>query len=123
MTVQTLAETKTLNAPEEVRTFEKGHMDLITVAGGLIGRLVLQPGWRWSVHVKPLAGTELCEAPHFQYHLAGTLGVRMADGREFEIAPGSVTYLGSGHDAWVVGDEEVVLIDWHGASHYAETQG
>ena len=123
MTVQTLAETKTLNAPEEVRTFEKGRMDLITVAGGLIGRLVLQPGWRWSDHVKPLAGTDLCEAPHFQYHLAGTLGVRMADGREFEIAPGSVTYLGSGHDAWVVGNEEVVLIDWHGASHYAETQG
>ena len=120
MTVQTLAETQSFDAPVEVRTFDKGRLDLITVAGGLIGRLVLQPGWRWSEHVKPIAGTDLCEAPHFQYHLAGRIGVRMEDGRQFEIGPGEVSYLASGHDAWVVGDEQVVLIDWHGASHYAQ---
>lgn len=120
MAVKTLAEAKTFDAPEEVRTFENGHLDLITVAAGQIGRLTLQPGWRWSTHVKALAGTDLCEAPHFQYHLAGTIGIRMEDGREFVLGPGSVSYLGAGHDAWVIGDEPVVLIDWHGASNYAE---
>ncbi len=121
MAVETLAEAKSLESPEEVRTFEKGQLDLVTVAGGLVGRLTLRPGWRWSEHVKPLAGTELCEAPHFQYHVSGTLGVRMADGREFELGPGNVSYFGEGHDAWVVGTEDVVVIDWHGASQYAKS--
>jgi len=50
------------------------------VGGSDIGRLTLHPGWRWSEHVRPIAGTDLCEAPHFQYHVAGTLHVVMADG-------------------------------------------
>ena len=71
----------------------------------------LQPGWRWSQDVKPLAGTELCEAPHFQYHLQGTLHIVMSDGAEFDARPGDVTALPQGHDAWVVGDEPVVVVD------------
>jgi hypothetical protein len=106
--------------PDEVRTFELGTMELVTVAGAQIGRLTLRPGWRWSEHVKPIAGTEFCEAPHFQYHAAGTLRVRMADGTEFDATPGQVTALPSGHDAWVVGDQDVVLVDWWGASDYAK---
>jgi hypothetical protein len=113
------AEHKDLNAPGETREFPKGKLDLIEIGGGQVGRLTLQPGWRWSEHVKPLAKTEWCEAPHFQYHLAGTLHVRMADGTEFDATPGQVTALPSGHDAWVVGDEPVVVIDWYGASNYA----
>ena len=61
-----------------------------------------------------------CEAPHFQYHVAGMLRIRTADGEEFDAAPGQVTTLPSGHDAWVVGDEPVVVVDWWGASHYAK---
>ena len=71
-------------------------------------------------HVKPLAGTDLCEAPHFQYHVAGTLHIVMADGAEFDAGPGDVTALPQGHDAWVVGDEPVVVVDWFGASNYAQ---
>ena len=85
-----------------------------------IGRLVLRPGWRWSVDVKPIAGTDLCEAPHFQYHVAGVLRIAMADGTTFDAGPGDVTSLPSGHDAWVVGDEPVVVVDWYGASGYAK---
>ena len=98
-----------------------GTLDLLQIGGAEIGRLTLQPGWRWSDHVKPLAGTDLCEAPHFQYHVAGTLHIVMADGAEFDARPGDVTALPQGHDAWVVGDEPVVVVDWFGASNYART--
>jgi hypothetical protein len=113
------AEHKRLATPDETREFQRGRLDIVQIGGGAVGRLTLQPGWRWSEHVKPMAGTELCEAPHFQYHAAGTLHIVMADGREFEARPGDITSLPSGHDAWVVGDEPVVVIDWQGASHYA----
>ena len=106
--------------PDEVRPFEYGRAEILKVGGTEIGRLVLSPGWRWSEHVRPIAGTELCEAPHFQYHVAGTLRVRTADGTEFDATPGQVTSLPAGHDAWVVGDEDVVVVDWFGASHYAK---
>src|SRR3954452_19752776 len=106
--------------PTETREFPHGRRDLLRIGGADIGRLTLRPGWRWSEDVKPMAGTELCEAPHFQYHVSGTLRVRTADGAEFDATPGQVTALPSGHDAWVVGDEPVVVVDWCGASHYAE---
>jgi hypothetical protein len=114
------AEQRDFAKPDEVREFPSGKADILAMEGGEIGRLEFQPGWRWSKDLKPIAGTEWCEAPHFQYHLAGTLHIQMTDGTEFDAVPGQVTYLPSGHDAWVVGDEPVVVIDWHGASHYAE---
>ena len=81
------AEHKAFETPDETRTFENGKLDVISIGGSEIGRLTLYPGWRWSEHVKPLAGTELCEVPHFQYHVSGRLGVRMADGSELEAGP------------------------------------
>jgi quercetin dioxygenase-like cupin family protein len=115
----TPAEHKGFAKPDEVRAFPFGQLELVRIGDSDIGRLVLQPGWRWSEHVKPLAGTELCEAPHFQYHVAGTLRIQLADGTEFDATPGDVTALPSGHDAWVVGDEPVTIVDWWGASNYA----
>ncbi len=114
------SERKNLAAADETRTFPKGKVDLVNIGGGVVGRLTLEPGWRWSDHVKPIAGTEWCEAPHFQYHAAGRIHILMEDGTEFEVGPGEITALPSGHDAWVVGDEPVVLIDWYGASNYAK---
>ena len=114
------AEHKTFSAPDETRTFERGRVEIVHVAGSDIGRLTLEPGWRWSSHVKPIAGTDLCEAPHFQYHVAGRLRIEMADGTQFDAVPGQVTALPSGHDAWVIGDEPVVAVDWWGASNYAK---
>jgi hypothetical protein len=113
------AEQRSFTSPDETRSFERGSLDLVSIGGSEIGRLTLQPGWRWSEHVKPIAGTDLCEAPHFQYHVQGTLRVLMADGTEFDAVPGDVTALPQGHDAWVIGDEPVVVVDWWGASDYA----
>ena len=113
------AERKDLNAADETRTFPKGKAEIINIGGGQVGRLTFEPGWRWSEHVKAIAGTESCEAPHFQYHVSGRLHIKMTDGTEFEAEPGQVTALPSGHDAWVVGDEPVVVVDWCGASNYA----
>jgi hypothetical protein len=117
------AEQKSFATPDETRTFDYGALDLLKIGGGEVGLLTLQPGWRWSDHVKPLAGTDLCEAPHFQYHVTGTLHIVMADGAEFDARPGDVTALPQGHDAWVVGDEPVVVVDWFGASNYARGPG
>ena len=114
-------EQKNFGTPDETRSFEYGKVDLLQIADSEIGMLTLQPGWRWSDHVKPIAGTDLCEAPHFQYHVQGRLHVLMGDGSEFEAGPGDVTALPHGHDAWVVGDEPVVLVDWWGASNYAKS--
>lgn len=113
------AEQRTFDQPDETRNFPYGHVDLVKIGGSEIGRLQLEPGWRWADHVKPIAGTELCEAPHFQFHVSGVLAVRMADGTEIEAHPGDVTALPHGHDAWVVGDEPVVVVDWWGATNYA----
>jgi hypothetical protein len=119
--VMAASEQKSFDQPDETRTFEHGRVDLVHIGDSDIGRLTLEPGWRWSDHVQPIAGTDLCEAPHFQYHVAGTLRVRMADGSELDAGPGDVTALPSGHDAWVVGDEPVVVVDWWGASNYARS--
>ena len=85
-----------------------------------IGRLIFEPGFRWSNDLKDVAGTPSCEAPHFQYHVAGRLAIAMDDGTEFVAGPGDVTSLPSGHDAWVIGEEAVVVVDWFGASDYAK---
>jgi hypothetical protein len=112
-------EHRSFTNPDETRPFPHGRVELLKMDGGEIGRLVLEPGWRWSNDVKPIAGTASCEAPHFQYHLSGRVAIRMDDGTEFIAGPGDVTSLPSGHDAWVVGDEPAVLVDWFGASEYA----
>lgn len=113
------AEKKSFGTPDETRNFERGRVDLLSIGGSEIGMLTLEPGWRWSTHVKPIAGTDLCEAPHFQYQVSGTVHVVMEDGSEFDSKAGDVTVLPQGHDAWVVGEEPVVLVDWYGASNYA----
>ena len=114
-------EHKSFKSPDETREFPNGQAEILNVGGAEIGRLVFEPGWRWSNDVKPIAKTESCEAPHFQYHLSGRLGIRMDDGTEFVAEPGDITSLPSGHDAWVIGDESVVVVDWYGASDYARS--
>jgi hypothetical protein len=109
----------TFDRPDEVRGFPHGRAEILKVAGREVGRLTFQPGWRWSNDVRPIAGTDSCHAPHVQYHVQGRLGIRMDDGTEFVAGPGDVTSLPSGHDAWVVGDEPAVVVDWFGATDYA----
>jgi hypothetical protein len=114
------AELKGFGKPDEIREFPNGRLDLITIGGRTVGRATLKPGWQWSKSVQPIAKTVSCEAPHFQYHVSGVLMVRMDDGTEFECKAGDVSLLPSGHDAWVVGDEPVVIVDFQGMIDYAK---
>ena len=120
MIVTNRAELKSFGKPDEVREFPKGRLELLKVGGASIGKATFEPGWRWSTSLQPLAKTKTCEAPHFQYHISGTLKVVMDDGAEFTCKPGDVSLLPSGHDAWVVGNESVVVVDWQGMVEYAK---
>jgi Cupin domain len=93
------------------QTFDRGDMNMVTLAGTTIVRAVFNPGWRWSADVKPRAGTESCQAAHAGIVLSGRFAVQMDDGTETELGPGDAHVVGPGHDAWVVGDEPCVLID------------
>jgi hypothetical protein len=115
------AERKNFAKPEEVREFPLGKVNLVNIGGSTVGRAVLEPGWRWATSVQPLAKTKSCEAPHFQYHVSGVLRVRMDDGTEFDCQPGDVSLLPPGHDAWVVGNEPAVVVDFQGMIDYAKS--
>lgn len=97
-----------------------GKIELVNLAEGAVGRATFEPGWRWSQHVKPIAGTESCQAAHTVYVISGRMKTVMDDGEEVELGPGDFAVLPAGHDAWVVGDEPCVSIDWQGMTDYAK---
>jgi quercetin dioxygenase-like cupin family protein len=105
--------------PDERRSFEKGTFQVVTAGGMTLGRASYEPGWRWSEHVGPTAGTELCEVEHVGMVLSGRAAVRMADGTEFVIAAGDVFAIPPGHDSWVLGEEPYVSLHLLGAGDYA----
>ena len=116
------AQMKSFGKPDEIREFPKGRLELIKVGGATVGRAIFEPGWRWSTSVQPIVKTKSCEAPHFQYHISGTLKILMDDGTELECHPGDVSLLPSGHDAWVVGEEPAVVVDFQGMIDYAKSK-
>ena len=116
------AELKNFGKPDEVREFPNGRVELVNIGGAMVGRAVFEPGWRWATSVQPLAKTKSCEAPHFQYHVSGVLKVRMDDGTEMECRAGDVSLLPSGHDAWVLGDQPAVVVDFQGMIDYAKSR-
>ena len=118
-----VAELKNFGKADEIREFPLGRVELINIGGATIGRAIFEPGWRWSSSVQPLAKTKSCEAPHFQYHVSGVLRILMDDGSEFDCKPGDVSLLPSGHDAWVVGSEPAVVVDFQGMVDYASGNG
>ena len=114
------AECKDFGKPDEAREFPQGRLELIKIGGATVGRADFDPGWKWSTSVQPLVKTKSCEAPHFQYHVSGILRILMDDGTEFVCRPGDVSLLPSGHDAWVVGNEPAVVVDFQGMIDYAK---
>lgn len=107
--------------PDETRPFQdKGHLEVIRMGDSLVGRGVFEPGWRWSSHVKPIAGTASCEADHAAYVVSGRMRLVTDEGQEAEVGPGDFFTLGPGHDAWVVGDEPCVMFDFAGYEDYAK---
>ena len=111
---------KSFTEPEEVREFPHGHVDLVTVGGTTVGRAEFEPGWRWSRDVGPIAGTPSCQAAHTGYILSGRMHVVMDDGAEIDIEPGEAVMIEPGHDAWTVGNEKCVLVDFTGLRDYAK---
>jgi quercetin dioxygenase-like cupin family protein len=113
---------KSLDMPEETRKFEagKGQLDLVTTDSGLVGRARFEPGWRWSEHVKPIAKTESCQAAHIGYVISGRMKVVMDDGTADEFGPGDLMIVPPGHDAWIIGDDACVVVDWTGFGDYAK---
>jgi hypothetical protein len=108
-------------SPDEVRPFvDKGRAQIVNLEGGPVGKGVFEPGWRWSTHVKPIAGTDSCQTAHLGYVLSGRMHVAMDDGTEGEAGPGDVVRIQPGHDAWVVGDEPCVFVDFGQIEHYAK---
>jgi hypothetical protein len=107
-----ICEAKNLDTPDEKRSFEHGDVHLVQLPGATIGRAVFGPGWRWSNDVKPLVGTDSCQGHHISYVISGQLHVRMDDGFEIDLVPGDGHVVGPGHDAWVVGDEPCVTLDF-----------
>jgi hypothetical protein len=113
-------EVKNFGTPDEVREFPLGRLEVLNIGGCTVGRAILQPGWHWAESLQPIAKTKSCEAPHFQYHVSGVLRVRMDDGTEFDCTAGDLSVLAPGHDAWVVGNEPVVVVDFQGMANFAK---
>jgi hypothetical protein len=111
---------KSLDAPDEKRPFTNGHVEIVDLGGKVVGRGTFQPGWRWSKDVKPIAGTESCQAAHTGYVLSGRMHIVMNDGSEAEYGPGDAMVCPPGHDAWIVGNEPCVVLDWEGFTDYAK---
>jgi len=112
---------RSFDSPDETRPFEgKGEAKVVKVGGQAVLKGVFEPGWRWSENVKPIAGTDSCQAPHMLYCVSGRMKVTMDDGSESEIGPGDVATIPPGHDAWIVGDEKCVMVDFGGYGQYAQ---
>ena len=111
-------EVKTFDTPDEIRTFDKGKLEPIEFNGRMAGRATLEPGWKWSQSVKPLAQTESCLAPHFQYHLSGTIHVKMDDGTERDSGRARFRCSAQGMTPGWSAASTVVLIDFQGMVDY-----
>jgi len=113
---------KSKTQPDEVRVFKdgKGKVEVFSLGSSTVGRGEFEPGWRWSDHVKPIAGTPSCQATHTGYVLEGRMIVKMDYGSQTEYGPGDFFFMPSGHDAWIVGDKRCVLLDFTGISNYAK---
>lgn len=114
-------EVKRFDSPDETRPFaDKGQARIVDVGGRSVLYGTFEPGWRWSEHLRPIAGTDSCQSPHLLYVLSGRMGVRMDDGAEGEVGPGDVARIDPGHDAWVVGDEACEVVDFGAMATYAQ---
>jgi quercetin dioxygenase-like cupin family protein len=106
-------------SPDEVREFEKGRFELVHIGGMTVGRATYEPGWKWSEHVAPTAGTATCQVEHVGLVISGQAAVKMDDGAERVMKAGDLFYVPPGHDSWVVGDEPYVSLHFLGADEYA----
>jgi hypothetical protein len=113
-------ESKSMDSPEEVRTPEKTNVELVNVGGTEVGRFTFEPGWRWSECIKPIVGTESCQMEHLGYAVSGRMHIEHEDGTSTDIGSGEAYLIKPGHEAWVVGDEPFVTVEFKSAGEYAK---
>jgi hypothetical protein len=112
---------KRFEQPDETTRFDKGVFETVTLGGMTIGRATYQPGWKWSEHVGPRVGEELCRVEHVGMVVSGCATAAFSDGRISEMRPGDLFYIPSEpHDSWVVGDQPYVSLHFLGAGKYAK---
>ena len=112
---------KRFEQPDETREFARGKFEIVRIGGLTVGRSTYQPGWKWTEHVRPLAGTPFCEVEHVGLVISGRAMAAMADGKVVELSPGTLFYIPPApHDSWVVGDEPYISLHFLGADHYAK---
>ena len=96
------------DSPDETRTPEKTRIDLVRVGNTTVGRFAFEPGWRWSECIKPVAGTDSCQARHVGIVRSGAMHVVHDDGTEMDLNAGDAYVIEPGHDAWIIGDQPLV---------------
>jgi class 3 adenylate cyclase len=116
-------EVRDLGEPEAVVSYPLGTANQVRLAHTVVTRHVLQPGWSWEEHARPLVGTASCELYHRGVVLSGRMGVRTDEGEELLIGPNQVFDLRPGHVTWVEGDEELVMVDWAGGAGFGTQPG
>src|SRR5690349_1589263 len=109
------------NDSEDVRKFPNGEVRIVNLDDMVFGEFVLQPGWKWSEDVRPIAGTAQCQHRHIGYVISGRLHITMHDGSTMEFVPGDTYEIPPGHDGWVVGDEPYVGVEFMGARMFAQS--
>ena len=118
------AETKNFSSPDETREFKgKGRAKVVVVNGRSVSKATFEPGWKWSVNLKPIAQTDSCQVEHLGYVLSGRMRVTMDDGTQLEVGTDDLFALPRGHDAEVIGDEECVMVDFGQVDKYAKSPG
>ena len=110
---------KRFEAPDEVRTFDKGKFELVHIGGMTVGRATYEPGWKWSEHVGRSLGRTSCDVEHVGMVLSGSATAAMDNGAVIEMRPGDLFYIPAGHDSWVIGEEPYVSLHLMGAGDYA----
>jgi len=113
---------KRFDSPDEIREFELGRFEVVTIGGMTIGRATYQPGWKWSEHVGKPIGQSLCQVEHVGLVVSGCATAAIEDGRLVEMRAGDIFYIPPGppgHDSWVVGDDPYVSLHFLGAGDYA----
>jgi mannose-6-phosphate isomerase-like protein (cupin superfamily) len=103
---------KNLASPDVVRRCGHGKLELATLEDISLARVILQPGWKWSESIRPMVNTESCTVHHTQYVISGRLKIVMNDGSQMDLEPGDFASIPPGHDAWVIGNEPFVCVDF-----------
>lgn len=113
-------ELKNFTLADEIRELPKTKIEILNFRDISIMRAVFQPDWRWSECVKPAVETKSCEVPHIMYVVSGKMAVAMDDGAQKEMGQGDVAVIPPGHDAWVIGNEPCVVIDFSAGKIYGK---